>query len=78
MKIIELTEYEKDKPIYINIEKIGYFYEGVISEMSNGVLTNKKYTRIGHSDTVSRVKETPEEIIQKIRLIKNANSTQII
>ncbi len=39
-----------------------------------------KFTTVGvktHNDGFS-VKETPEEIIEKIRLIRNANSSQII
>jgi hypothetical protein len=46
-----------------------------------GEPTTKKHTMVGvttHNNGGFKVKETPEEIIEKIRLIRNANSSQII
>jgi hypothetical protein len=78
MKLIKLTSHNDDKPIYINIDKIDYFYEGVISKMRSNVIIDEKFTKLGHNGSVSEVKETPEEIIVKIKMIKNANSTRTI
>jgi hypothetical protein len=78
MKLIKLTSHNDDKPIYINIEKIDYFYEGVISKIRSNAIIDEKFTKLGHNGSVSEVKETPEEIIVKIKMIKNANSTRTI
>jgi hypothetical protein len=48
---------------------------------SNGVFKPEKFTTVGvttHNNGGFRVKETPEEIIVKIKMIKNANSTRTI
>jgi hypothetical protein len=79
MKLIKLTSHKNDEPIYINIDKIDYFYE---RQMGNKYYEGKpiieKLTKVGYNGSVSEVKETPEEIVEKIRLIKNASSTHII
>jgi hypothetical protein len=82
MKLIKLTSFSDNNSIYINIDEIGHFNEGEVSKMnSNGVLKPEKFTTVGvttHNNGGFRVKETPEEIIQKIFIIRNANSSQII
>ncbi len=82
MKLIKLTSSRDNNPIYININEIGHFYEGEKSKMNckGSGFEMEKFTTVGvktHNDGFS-VKETPEEIIEKIRLIRNANSSQII
>ena len=82
MKIIKLTSHSDDSPIYININEIGHIYEVKQSEdWFQGKPISEKFTRVGvttHNDGGFKVKETPEEIIQKIKMIKNANSTRTI
>jgi hypothetical protein len=82
MKLIKLTSHSDNSPIYINIDEIGHFNEGEVSKMnSNGVFKPEKFTTVGvttHNNGGFRVKETPEEIIVKIKMIKNANSTRTI
>jgi hypothetical protein len=82
MKLIKLTSHKDDKPIYININQIGYFYEGKQSDdWFEGKPIEMKHTWIGlvvYDKNDFKVKETPEEIIEKIFIIRNANSTQII
>jgi hypothetical protein len=82
MKLIKLTSHKDDSFIYVNINEIGHFYEVKESQMwHQGEPTTKKHTVVGvttHNNGGFKVKETPEEIIEKIRLIRNANSSQII
>jgi hypothetical protein len=82
MKLIKLTSHKDDKPIYININQIGYFYEGKQSDdWFEGKPIEVKHTWIGlvvNDKSDFKVKETPVEIIEKIRLIRNANSSQIV
>ena len=82
MKLIKLTSYKDDSFIYVNINEIGHFNEVKESQMwHGGEPTTKKHTVVGvttHNNGGFKVKETPEEIIEKIRLIRNANSSQII
>lgn len=82
MKLIKLTSHSDDRPIYININEIGHIYEVKQSEdWFQGKPIVEKFTRVGvktHNDGGFIVKETPEKIIEKIKMIKNANSTQVI
>lgn len=82
MKIIKLTSPKNNSFIYVNINEIGHFYEVKECQMwHQGEPTTKKHTVIGvttHNNGGFKVKETPEEIIEKIKMIKNANSTRII
>jgi hypothetical protein len=82
MKLIKLTSHKDDSFIYVNINEIGHFYEVKASQMwHQGEPTSKKHTVVGvttHNNGGFKVEETPEEIIEKIRLIRNANSSQII
>ena len=82
MKLIKLTSHKDDKPIYINMNQIGYFYEGKQSDdWFEGKPIEAKHTWIGltvNDKSDFKVKETTEEIIVKIKMIKNANSTRII
>jgi hypothetical protein len=82
MKLIKLTSFSDDNSIYININEIGHMYEKEMSKMNcrGAGFKMEKFTTVGvktHNDGFN-VKETPEEIIEKIRLIRNANSSQII
>jgi hypothetical protein len=82
MKLIKLTSYSDNSPIYININEIGHLNEVKQSEeWFQGKRIVEKFTRVGvttHNDNGFSVKETTEEIIQKINIIRNANSTRII
>ena len=82
MKIIKLTSPKNNSFIYVNINEIGHFYEVKECQMwHQGEPTTKKHTVIGvttHNNGGFKVKETPEEIIVKIKMIKNANSTRTI
>lgn len=82
MKLIKLTSHKDDSFIYVNINEIGHFYEVSASQLwHGGEPTSKKHTVIGvttHNNGGFKVEETPEEIIEKIRMIRNASSTYII
>jgi hypothetical protein len=79
MKLIKLTSHKNDEPIYINIDKIDYFYERQMGDKYyEGKPIIEKLTKVGYNGSVSEVKETPEEIIEKIKMIKCSNSTRII
>ena len=79
MKLIKLTSHKNDEPIYINIDKIDFFYERKAGEKYyEGKPIIERHTRVGHSGSFCLVKETPEEIIVKIKMIKNSNSTRTI
>ncbi len=78
MKLIKITSFSDDSPIYININEIGHMYEGKIPKMNckGGGFEMEKFTTVGvktHNDGFS-----VKEIIEKIRLIRNANSSLII
>ena len=69
MKVIKLTNLDK-KPIYINVDMIGNFYE-VAETRSYGSIDKPKHTRIGvttHNNGGFEVKETPEQIIKLMKL----------
>ena len=83
MKLIKLTSYSDNGPIYININEIGHFNEGEGYKMNSNGVGHKmeKYTKVGvttHNDGGFKVKETPSEIIEKIKIIRNGNTTRII
>jgi hypothetical protein len=82
MKIIKLTSHKDASFIYVNINEIGHFNEVKESQMwHQGEPISKKHTVIGvttHNNGGFKVKETPEEIIEKIRRIRNLSSTYII
>ena len=82
MKLIKLTSYSDNNPIYININEIGHFNEVKESQMwYQGEPISKKHTVVGvttHNNGGFKVKETPEEILEKIRMVRNASSTYII
>jgi len=80
MKLIKLTSHS-DNSIYINVDEIGHFNEGEVSKMNSNGVKPEKFTTVGvttHNNGGFRVKETPEEILEKIRMIRNASSTYII
>jgi hypothetical protein len=82
MKLIKLTSHKDDSFIYVNINEIGHFYEVKESQMwHQGEPATKKHTVVGvttHNNGGFKVKETTEEIIEKIRMIRNLSPTYII
>ena len=67
MRIIKLTNLQQ-KPIYINIDAIGHFYE-VKEEIEYGRVKTEKHTRIGvttHNNGGFSVIESVEEILKLI------------
>ena len=82
MKLIKLTSHKDDSFIYVNVNEIGHFYEVKASQMwYQGEPISKKRTVVGvttHNNGGFNVKETPEEIVEKIRMIHNTSSTHII
>jgi len=66
MWVIKVTSLDGN-PIYINVDKIGYFYE-VEETRFEGKIVKPKYTKIGGFE----VKETASELA---KLIINAGNT---
>ena len=67
MKVIKLTNLEK-KPIYINVDMIGHFYE-IEETRSYGSIDKPKHTRIGvttHNNGGFCVTESVEKILKLI------------
>ena len=67
MKVIKLTNLDK-KPIYINVDMIGHFYE-VVETSSYGSIDKPKHTRIGvttHNNGGFSVTESVEKILKLI------------
>ncbi len=65
MKVIKLTNLEK-KPIYINVDMIGHFYE-IAETRSYGSIDKPKHTRIGvttHNNGGFSVIESVEKILE--------------
>jgi hypothetical protein len=74
MKLIKLTSHKDGEPIYINIDKINYFYERQMGDKYyEGRPIIEKLTKVGHSGSVSEVRETPKEIIELIQYNKIVN-----
>jgi hypothetical protein len=74
MKLIKLTSSQDDEPIYINIDKIDFFYERKAGEKYyEGKPIIERHTRVGHSGSFCLVKETPKEIIELIQHNKIVN-----
>ena len=75
MILIKLTSHSDDSPVYININEIGHFNEVKQSEdWFQGKPIVEKYTKVGvttHNDGGFKVKETPSEIVKKIRNLIN-------
>jgi len=68
MHIIKVTSFQNKKPIYINIDAIGHFYE-VEEEIKYGRVETKKHTVIGattHNNGGFKVTESVKEIAQQI------------
>jgi hypothetical protein len=74
MKLIKLTSSQDDEPIYINIDKIDFFYERKAGEKYyEGKPIIERHTRVGYSGSFCLVKETPKEIIELIQHNKIVN-----
>ena len=74
MWVIKVTSLGSNKPVYININQIGHFYEVEETE-KYGRIDKPRHTRIGvttHNNGGFEVKESVKEIAQ---LILNAGST---
>lgn len=68
MHIIKVTSFHTKKPIYINIDAIGHFYE-VEEEIEYGRVKTKKHTVIGattHNNGGFKVIESVKEIAQQL------------
>jgi hypothetical protein len=66
MKIIKLTSLKDKKPIYVNVDMIGHFYE-VAETSSYGSVDKEKHTRIGvttHNNGGFEVVESVEKILK--------------
>ena len=73
MWVIKVTLLNEN-PIYINVDKIGHFYE-VEENRFEGKIVKPKYTKIGvttHNNGGFEVKETASELA---KLIINAGNT---
>ena len=69
MRIIKLTSLQDKKPIYINIDVIGHFFE-IKEEIKYGRVEKAKHTRIGaltHNNGGFSVVESVKEIIELIK-----------
>ena len=74
MKLIKLTSHKDGEPIYINIDKIDYFYERQSGDKYyEGKPIIERHTRVGYSGSFCLVKETPKEIIELIQYNKIVN-----
>ena len=72
MKLIKLTSIEDNKPIYLNIECIGHFYQ-VPAKMEYGREKDPAHTRVGvttHNNGGFRVAEDMDQIIKLIEKTK--------
>ena len=79
MKLIKLTSHKNDEPIYINIDKIDYFYERQSGDKYyEGKPIIEKLTKVGYSGSVSEVRETPKEIIGMMVLIKSIQNGETL
>ncbi len=70
MKVIKLTNLDK-KPIYINVDMIGHFYE-VEETSSYGSVDKPKHTTVGvttHNNGGFKVIESVDQIIKLISKI---------
>ena len=68
MWVIKVTSLQDKKPIYINIDMIGHFYE-VEEKMQYGRIETPKYTVIGtttHNNGGFKVTESIEEIAKRL------------
>jgi hypothetical protein len=68
MRIIQLTSLQGRKPIYLNIEAIGHFYE-VEAEMKYGRVEKEKHTKVGvttHNNGGFSVVESTKQILKLI------------
>ena len=72
MKLIKLTSIEDNKPIYININQIGHFYQAP-AKMEYGREKDPAHTRVGvttHNNGGFRVAEATNQIIKLIEKAK--------
>ena len=72
MKLIKLTSIEDNKPIYLNIECIGHFYQ-VPAKMEYGREKDPVHTRVGvttHNNGGFRVVEDVNQIWKLIEKTK--------
>ena len=72
MHIIKVTSFHTKKPIYINIDAIGHFFE-VEAEIEHGRVKAKEHTVIGattHNNGGFKVTESVDKILKLIEEIK--------
>ncbi len=68
MKIIKLTSLSTKKPIYLNADMIGHFFE-VAQKLEYGRVDKEKHTKVGvvtHNNGGFEVVESVDEIIKKV------------
>ena len=74
MKIIKLTSSNDKKPIYINLDMIGHFYD-VEETQSNGIVkAQNKHTRVGVVTHRNGGFEVVEDSNRIIKLIQESRS----
>ncbi len=73
MKIIKLTSSNSKKPIYINLDMIGHFYD-VEETQSNGIVKVPKHTRVGVVTHRNGGFEVVEDSNRIIKLIQESRS----
>jgi len=69
MKLIKLTNHKDSKPIYINIETIGYVYQQVDRNYS----LTETYTVVGtttHNNGGFKIAESVEQVLKLIEKAK--------
>lgn len=72
MKIIKLTSFKNNSPVYINVDHIGDFFGTEKICYTTGKVSS--YTRVGvttHNNGGFQVQETPEEILALINDTSN-------
>ena len=68
MRFVKLTSITDNKPVYINIEQIGHFYQ-VPAHMEYGREKEPAYTRVGvatHNNGGFKIAEDIEQILELI------------
>ena len=68
MKIIKVTSFKEQSPIYVNVEQIGHFYR-IPEEVEYGYVKTEEHTRLGvttHNNGGFAIAETPEKLIKLI------------
>ena len=68
MKIIKVTSFKEQSPIYVNVEQIGHFYR-IPEKVEYGYVETEAHTRLGvttHNNGGFAITETPEKLMELI------------